>query len=269
MADERKQLTPIDSLKQVLSTPSVREQFDNALKDNSALFTASLIDLYNGDKYLQECKPGQVVIEALKAATLKLPINKALGFAYIVPFKNKGVPTPTFILGYKGYIQLAMRTGFYKFLNADVVYEGEYKGKNKLTGEIDLSGAATSEKVVGYFAHMQMLNGFTKTVFWEHGKIIAHAKKYSKSYGNSSSAWSTNFDEMALKTVVRNLLSKYGYLSVEMMNAISEDISADERNEREVSSEIKMNANEQTIDIESETVVDEPETEHSKAVPDF
>ena len=264
-----KQLTPVDSLKRVLSTQSVQEQFKNALKDNSSLFVASLIDLYNSDKYLQECKPGQVVIEALKAATLKLPINKALGFAYLVPFKNKGVPTPTFILGYKGYIQLAMRTGFYKFLNADVVYEGEYKGKNKLTGEVDLTGEPKSEKVVGYFAYMQMLNGFTKTVYWDHEKILSHAKKYSKSYNNSSSAWHTNFDEMALKTVIRNLISKFGYLSVEMMNAVSDDMSADERNETEVTSEIIMNANDQTIDIESEHVTEEPENEQPLSGPDF
>lgn len=266
-----KAVTPVDSLKNVLNAPSVQEQFKNALKENASLFVASLIDLYNTDKYLQECKPQQVVVEALKAATLKLPINKALGFAYIVPFKNKGVPTPTFILGYKGYIQLAMRTGFYKFLNADVVYEGEYKGKNKLTGEVDLSGEPISDKVVGYFAHMEMLNGFSKTVYWDHAKVLAHAKKYSKSYGNSTSAWHTNFDEMALKTVVRNLISKFGYLSVEMMNAVTDDLNADERIEKEVGSEIKINANEQTIDIEPEPIDIEQPAEEAQATlgPEF
>lgn len=255
-------LTPVDRLKTILTAQSVQDQFKNALKDNSSLFVASLIDLYNSDKYLQECSPQQVVVEALKAATLKLPINKALGFAYLVPFKK----TPTFILGYKGYIQLAMRTGFYKFLNADVVYEGEYKGLNKLTGEVDLTGEAKNEKAIGYFAYMEMLNGFKKTVYWSHDKVLAHAKRYSKSFGNSSSAWQTSFDEMALKTVVRNLLSKFGYLSVEMMNAVANDIAAEDQ-EASATSEIKMNANDETIDIEP--LAEDPEEQQPIKGPDF
>lgn len=271
-----KAVTPVDRLKSVLNAQSVQDQFRNALKDNSSLFVASLIDLYNGDKYLQECQPQMVVIEALKAATLKLPINKALGFAYIVPFKNKGVPTPTFILGYKGYIQLAMRTGMYKYLNADLVYEGEYKGFNKLTGEVDLSGEAKSEDVIGYFAHMEMLNGFKKTVYWTKEKVMAHAKKFSKSFHKDSSPWHTNTDEMAMKTVVRNLLSKFGFLSVEMMNAVANDIVADERDpETEAKSTIEMNANTETIDIEIEpidesaTAEQEAAATQSEAKPDF
>lgn len=259
--------SPVDRLKNVLNAQSIQEQFKNALKDNSSLFVASLIDLYNGDKYLQECQPQQVVIEALKAATLKLPINKALGFAYIVPFKNKGVPTPTFILGYKGYIQLAMRTGMYRYLNADLVYEGEYKGFNKLTGEVDLTGEAKSEDVIGYFAHMEMLNGFKKTVYWNKEKVMAHAKRFSKSFHKDTSPWHTNTDEMAMKTVVRNLLSKFGFLSVEMMNAVANDIAADERDpEKEADSAIAMNANTETIDIEP--ISSEPEPQSAPG-PDF
>ena len=141
--------TRADLIKDAMSAPSVQEQFKNALDKNAGPFTASLIDLYVGDNKLQACDPRAVIMEALKAAVLKLPINKALGFAYIIPFnisvKNPdntytSVPTPTFIVGYKGLIQLAMRTGQYKHINADVVYEGELGVKNKLTGEIDLSG---------------------------------------------------------------------------------------------------------------------------------
>lgn len=149
-----KQDRPVDLLKATINAPSVQEQFKNALGEHKDTFVASLIDLYTGDKSLQTCKPSIVIAEALRAATLRLPLNKALGFAYIVVYNNSvkitneqtgreewiKVPTPTFIPGYKGYIQLAMRTGQYRTINADVVYEGEVRKVNKLTGEIAFDG---------------------------------------------------------------------------------------------------------------------------------
>lgn len=220
-------LRPIDALKHILSASSVQEQFKNALSDNSGPFVASIIDLVNGDKTLQDCEPKQVVMEALKAATLKLPINRALGFSFIVPYKNKQGVTATFQVGYKGYIQLAMRTGQYRILNADAVFEGELRKVNKLTGEIDFSGDKRSDTVIGYFAYIELINGFAKTLYMTKEGVRSHAKKYSKSYGHSLSAWQTDFDAMAKKTVIRNLLSHYGYLSVEMVGAIDNDLQAD------------------------------------------
>lgn len=213
----------VDVLKGILNAPSIQEQFGNSLKENKDAFKSSLIELYAGDKYLQGCDPKAVVMEALKAATMKLPINKALGFSYIVPFKG----VPVFQIGYKGLIQLALRTAAYRTINADVVYEGELVKVNKLTGEIDLSGEKKSEKIVGYFAHIELTNGFAKTMYSTREQVTAHAKKYSKSFGNSSSAWQTDFDAMAKKTLLRNLLSHYGYMSVEMINAIDSDMKAD------------------------------------------
>jgi len=102
-------MTPIESMKSVINMPSVQEQFKNALADTAPLFIASLIDVFGSDGYLQQCEPKAVIMEALKAATLKLPLNKGLGFAYLLPFKNKGKMTPTFCVGWKGYVQLAMR----------------------------------------------------------------------------------------------------------------------------------------------------------------
>lgn len=249
-----KALSPVQKLKGIINSDSVQEQFKNALQDGAPLFVASLIDIYSNDKYLQKCAPQAVIMEALKAATLKLPINKNLGFAYIVPYGNE----PQFQPGYKGYIQLAMRTGQYKYINADVVYEGEFKSQNKLTGEIDLSGEATSEEVVGYFAYIETVNGFKKTIYWSKEKVTSHAKRYSKSFNSKNSAWKTNFDEMALKTMIRNLLSKYGVMSIEMMNAFTSD-SVDERTpEAIVQDEIDENANKEFIDVDA-TMVDEPE----------
>lgn len=248
--------TLVDKLRLILNTESVKTQFENVLKENASQFIGSIIELYSTDKGLQECDPNAVVAEALKAATLKLPINKQLGFAYIVPYKVKGKVTPQFQIGYRGYIQLAMRTGQYKYLNAGVVHEGIKVHKDLLTGEISFSGEPTSDNVQGYFAYMELLNGFRKAVYMTKQEVIAHAKRYSRSYGEDSSAWTNNFDEMALKTVIRRLLSKYGILSTDMVTALTS--TSDEDLETEVEREVEENANKEVIDIEGEVHEDPP-----------
>ena len=213
---------PIDKLKHILAAQSVQEQFQSVLKENAGAFVASIIDLYNTDKTLQMCDPKNVVMEALKAASLKLPINKQLGFAWIVPYKDgkTGQYIPTFQLGYKGYIQLCMRTGAYRYINADVVYEGELVKHDKLTGEIEIDPEQRkSDKKIGYFAFIETLNGFRKTLYMTVEEVTKHAQQYSKSYGSKNSVWATDFDAMALKTCLRLLLSKYGIMSVEMQRA--------------------------------------------------
>lgn len=260
-------VTKIDSLKKMLEAPSVQEQFKNALAENSGPFVASIIDLYGGDQYLQNCEPKAVVMEALKAAVLKLPIIKSLGFAYIVPYKSNNVLVPQFQIGYKGLIQLAMRTGQYRIINADVVYEGEYQSKNKLTGEYALDGEQKSESIVGYFAHFEMLNGFSKTLYMTKDKVLAHAKKYSKSFNVRNGPWEKEFDAMAIKTVVRGLLSHWGFLSVEMINAMNDDSN-------DVSDKVKEqvfnNANKHNISIdEAEIVNGESAFDNNNGGPGF
>lgn len=195
-----------------------------------------------------------MVQEALKAATLRLPINKQLGFAYIIAYNNSKpdgmggwvkVMEPTFQIGYKGYIQLAMRSGQYEILNSDIVYEGEYRGRDKLTGEIDFGGERAGDKVIGYFCHERLSNGFRKTLFMTVEEVAAHAKRYSKGLqrtelgtllalaakpfdpNSKTVGWLGNFHAMALKTVTRLLLSKFGYLSIEMNDAMAKDIAGD------------------------------------------
>lgn len=218
-----KQASPATMMQRSLNAPKMRELLEGALKKNADTFIAGVIDLYASDTYLQQCNPNQVAAECLKAATLNLPINKQLGFAYVVPYKG----VPQFQLGYKGYIQLAQRTGAYKYLNADLVYEGEIAGQDKLSGMIDLSGERTGDKVIGYFSYIETVNGFKKALYMSKEEVAAWAKRYSKSYGNSSSAWATNFDEMALKTCLRRLISKWGIMSVEMVSAIESEGVAD------------------------------------------
>jgi len=161
---------------------------------------------------------------------------------------------------------MAMRTGQYRTINADIVYEGEIHKVNKLTGELRFDGTKTSDKVVGYFAYFELLNGFNKTLYVELEDMAKHAKKYSPSIKNdkkvtietlkalagkdpSGIGWAGGFDDMAIKTVLRNLLSKYGYLSVEMQNALSDDIKND--------SEEKNPMPIQIIDIDDEQVVND------------
>lgn len=245
-------IKPVDMLKSVINAPSVQEQFKNAMGGHKDAFVASLIELYTGDKALQSCKPQLIVAEALRAATMRLPINKALGFAYIVVYNNnkkmpdgswQKVPTPTFIPGYKGYIQLAMRTGEYKTINADIVYEGEISGFDKLSGTINFDGQKKSDKIIGYFAYFEMLNGFSKTMYMTLDEMASYALRYSPSFKGRNKptkealikiaqenaptgkvGWEGNFNDMALKTVLRRLLGKYGYLSVEMQEAVSGDV---------------------------------------------
>jgi recombination protein RecT len=253
----------MQKLKNALNTESVKEQFRNALNENAGAFVASIIDLYGSDSYLQQCDPNLVIMEALK-----LPINKQLGFAYIVPYRNsKGALIPQFQLGYKGYIQLAMRTGQYKHLNAGVVYEGIKVNRNILTGEIEFLGEPTSDKPQGYFAYMELLNGFRKTVYMTQNEVLCHAKRYSKSFNYDSSAWKTNFEEMAIKTVLRRLLSKYGMLSTDLIAALTSD--RDEDVENQVADEIEREANKELIDIELETseMEDEQDDEDAEGEP--
>ena len=167
MSEVKKQQSPVALMKAYCEGQAVQNKLEGLLGESKNTFLASLLDLYTSDGNLMLCDPKLVMGEAMKAAVLKLPITKSLGFAYIVPFKNKkGESIPTFIMGYRGYIQLAMRTGQYKSINADCVYEGETAKFNRVTGELEITGEAKSDKAIGYFAYFQRLNGFYKAIYW-------------------------------------------------------------------------------------------------------
>lgn len=252
-SDNKNKLARIDKLKNVLNAESVQAQFKNALGENKNAFVASIIDLYSGDEYLQNCDPNLVIMQALKAAVLKLAINKAIGHAYVIAYKNSnGVMIPQFQIGYKGLIQLALRTGWYKTINADVVYEGEYKVRNKLTGEFDLSGVATSERVIGYFAYIESINGFSKTYYMSKEKVLEHAKKYSKSFSQPYGPWTKETDAMGKKTVLNYLLGHYGLVSVEMQQGFDNDT------DDQIQAEIKEMGNKGTSKGFDEAVVVQP-----------
>ena len=259
---QQQQLSPAKRMASMLSADSVKAQFQNALKEHSDLFLASILDIYS-DAYLQKCDPARVIQECLKAATLRLPLNKQLGFAYVVPYKD----TPTFIIGYKGLIQLAMRTGAYRTINADVVYEGELQTTDKLTGTIDLAGKRTSDTVVGYFAHFETVNGFRKTAFMLADDMRKYSKKYSKSFNSQSSPWKTEPDAMGIKTMLRKLLGKYGIMSVEFATAMAADGDTLSPS-GQLESDVSQFANQAFIDVDTDTgEVMEPEAVGSSSEP--
>ncbi len=264
------QITKVDQLKLVLNENSICAQIKNSLKEKAGAFRSSILDLYSGDNYLQKCEPRDVVMECLKAASLDLPIVKSLGFAYIVPYNNR----PTFIIGYKGLIQLAQRTGQYKTINAGIVYEGEYKGYDKLSGMIDISGERISDTVVGYFAYFQLINGFEKILYMTVDEVTKWRQDYSKTRSDAT-PWSKEFDKMAMKTCLRRLISGYGVMSTQMQQAVQYDAAGEQnRNVSErVKHEITENANQSVIDVDSTTgeVIDVPPeaVQEVAPVPDF
>lgn len=208
------------TVRSLLARDSIKKRFEELLGRKAPGFMSSVINIVNSNTQLQQCDPNQVIAAAAVAAAMDLPIDPNLGFAYIVPYKGKA----QFQMGYKGFVQLAMRTGMYKTINATHVYEGEIESFNRITGEVKFSETgATSDKIVGYIAYFKLLNGFEKYEYWPIERVIEHAKRFSQSYGSNYSPWKTDFDAMAIKTVLKHLLSRYGVLSIEMQTAVKAD----------------------------------------------
>lgn len=261
----------VASFQKVLNNSYYQTLLQNTLKENKGTFTTSLMELTTSDEKLLQCNPNALMSEALKAASLHLPLNKQLGQCYILPFKNKGVMTPTLVVGTKGYLQLAMRTGKYETINADVVYEGELRGYDKVTGNLDLSGTRLSNIPVGYFAYFRMKNGLSKLLYMSLDDVCVYAKQYSPTVkfskdttaeslkeialrqaekGSSEGVgWYSNFESMAIKTVLRRLISKWGELSIESadITQIDEAPSAEQRRDEEFA-EVK-----EVVVVDSET----------------
>lgn len=206
-----------------VESENIKQKFREVLDKGAGAFVTSILSLVKSTPQLAAAEPKTIISAAMTAATLKLPIDPNLGFAYIIPYGKEA----QFQMGYKGYIQLAMRTGQYKTINASVVYEGQVEGVDFITGEI-IRGKKKSDKVVGYVAYFELINGFSKMVYMTKEEMLRHAQTFSKSFSRSSSVWKTNFDAMGLKTVIRRLISKYGIMSIEMQGAgLATALSAD------------------------------------------
>ncbi|GAX04113.1 phage recombinase [Secundilactobacillus pentosiphilus] len=212
-------------MKVLVKQDGIKKMFQETLQDKAPQFMTSLVSVVNENHQLQKVDQMSVINSAMVAATLDLPINQNLGYMWLVPYSGKATPQ----IGYKGYIQLAMRTGQYKSMNAIVAYEGEIASWNALTEEVDYDPAKRkSDKVIGYIGYFKLTNGFEKTVYWTRDQIDEHRQRFSKMSGGKqpSGVWKSDYDAMALKTVLRNMLSKWGPMSTEMATAVTQDEKA-------------------------------------------
>ena len=242
----------LPAIRTLIQGDSIQNSIKARIGEKAGTFTTSLLDLIGEDKNLALCDPMLVVKQALKAAAMDLPINKNLGLVYVIPYKKQNVYTPEFQMGWKGWVQLLIRTGQLKILNPGLIYEGEEIIEDRIRGTIEITGEKTSETAIGYFAYLELLNGFNKTVAWTKEKVEAHAKRFSKSYGGQySSPWKTDFDKMALKTMVLQLKAFFP-VTIEMSTALASDrgdFSGFEGNVQQVGEE---DANSEFIDIPSD-----------------
>lgn len=229
MSDEQQTQAPAVqnkaiTVRGIFGSEIAQKKFNEMLGKKAQGFITSILQIVNSNTKLGEADPMTVYFAACTAATMDLPINQNLGFAWIVPYKNKGIMQAQFQMGYKGYNQLALRTGQYLRLNALIVYQNQFVSWNELTEELVADFTIEGEgEIVGYVAYFKLINGFEKTVFWKKAKVLKHAKKYSQSFEYETGKWKTDFDAMALKTVLKNMLSKWGILSIEMQKAILVD----------------------------------------------
>lgn len=211
-------------IKNYINGGSRMKKMQELMGKNAASFSTSIMQIVNSNKLLQKATPQSIFNAACMAATLNLPINNNLGFAYIVPFNNSktGTTEAQLQLGYKGFIQLAQRSGQFKRINACPVYEQDTEEDvhKRLTSLIPTKPQG---RMIGYIAYFQLLNGYEANLTMSMDELEAHAKKYSQTYKSGYGVWADNFEAMARKTVIKLLLSQQAPLSIEMQQAVLAD----------------------------------------------
>ncbi len=241
---------PVQQVKLILNEENVKKRFQDMLGKKAPQFMASIVNVVSASSQLKSCDPNSIMAAAFVAASFDLPIDGNLGFAALVPYSRSYMDsegnwrkkkTAQFQIMYKGFIQLAIRSGQYSKMNCSEVYEDEFLSYNPITGECefvkDFSQCRQREngetdKIVGYYGWFRLVTGFTKELYMSRNMVLNHAKRYSQSFrydlndNKQDSKWSTDFDVMAKKTVIKLLLSKWGMLSIEMQMAIMEDQKA-------------------------------------------
>lgn len=236
---EKKSVTGLQLFNQTITNPQTQKYLSDVLGERKGSFVNNLTALVANNANLQECQPFTIMFAALKATALNLPLENSLGMAYCIPYKDnkKGITVAQFQLGYKGFKQLALRSGQFAIIpNATEIKEGELKSRNRLTGEcvfefIEDDAKRAKANTIGYASYFKLLNGAESTFYMSIEEMQAHALRYSQTYRSKfdnikqSSKWTTDFDDMAKKTVIKLNLSKNAPLSVEMQDAIRADQS--------------------------------------------
>lgn len=217
--------------KALFGQDNVRKKFEELLGKRAPQFITSVLQIASSNELLAHADPMSIYNAAATAATLDLPLNNNLGFAYIVPYNQKQKDgkiktVAQFQMGYKGFIQLAQRSGQFKTISATPIYEGQLVVENPLTGfEFDFTKKKEGAKVIGYAAYFELINGFQKTLFMTAEQLTAHGVKYSQTFKRGFGLWKDEFDSMATKTVLKLLLAKFAPLSIEMQKAVVTDQS--------------------------------------------
>ena len=252
-----------------ITTKGYQTLINNTLGDpqRARRFVSAITSAVAVNPALQECEAGTILAGALLGESLNLSPSPQLGQYYLVPFKSKAkydrqgnllspeVVKAQFVLGYKGYIQLALRSGAYADLDVMDIKQGEYLGKDPMTGKPRFSFIEDDDErdrleTIGYMAYFEYLNGFRKVVYWSREKMLSHADKYSPAFSAKSfqdiqdgkiaekdmwrysSFWYKNFDDMAKKTLLRHIISRWGVMSIEMQTAFERDSSVSEIGEK-------------------------------------
>lgn len=225
--------TPMKRFNAAIASVEMQSYLTSVLGEKKSSFVNNVVALVSNSTALQQCAPMSVVYACLKATALDLPLDPNLGFAYVIPYGNTkaGNTEAQFQIGYRGFIQLAIRSGLFSDINVTEIREGEIKGRDMLSGKIyaEFIEDRESKPIIGYVAYFRLNTGFSHMLYMTSAEMEAHAKRYSKTYSSkseyirNSSKWTTGFDAMANKTVLKLLLSKWAPLSVEMKQAIQLD----------------------------------------------
>lgn len=225
-------VAPMKRFNDLIRAPKTQDYLNAVLGNKKDSFVTSLVSVMANSQSLQSCDHSSVLFTAIKAAALGLPLDPNLGFAALIPYNDNktGKQLAQFQIMRDGWVELLQRTGQLKFIANEPVHEGELVYKNKFTGEYVFDESKRkSDKIIGYMAYAKLTTGFEKTVFWTVEECQEHAKKYSQTYRSTtpkikaSSKWTTDFDAMSLKTVLKHLIKKYMPKSVELQNAILAD----------------------------------------------
>lgn len=266
-----------------LSSPKIKENIINVIGEKSMpTFITSIVSAVSTNPALAECTNASIYSAALLGESLKLTPSPQMGQYYLVPYQDRktGVTSAQFQLGAKGYKQLAIRSGQYRRIVVSSVKEGELKYFNPITEEIEFEPimdiqTRVNAKVIGYYAMFELMNGFKKEIYWSKEKMQKHAETYSSGYRNdlrkrtAYTFWSKDFDGMAEKTMIRQLISKWGIMSIDMQKAFESDMAVLDTDgsktyvdnqvdiAEEVQAEISENANTEDFEIVEDVVVDD------------
>ena len=189
----------IQAFNNIVNNAYYQNQLQKLFGKNAGTFATSMMELYTSNQDLQQCDPKLVAAEAMRAAALHLPLSRALSRAYVVVFKDHGVPKPQFLIGYLGLLDLALRSGQYETINTRVVYKGELLGEDKLSGFIDISGEKESNEVVGYLAYFKLVTGFKKMLYMDIKSMCHYAKMYAPTL---------KFNKIQRKNFIRRLRNR-------------------------------------------------------------